>query len=185
MQYDTCIGECGKNIEYWSPGHQACFTMIVFHLDIKGHVVFDKLESMWNTPPEHQMQYRHFSCLVQWHLPIGWIQCIGLLLMHHPLTLGQEDQTCEFFEVLHVTTFHQWDDNILCLEDTKNPPVETFFKIFAPMYCKLSILDRLRFFDVREPFQVSGAILPSATDQLTLCWLTLVGRATDNDLLLI
>ncbi len=32
------------------PSHQACFVMEVFHLDVKDHVVYDKLESMWYIP---------------------------------------------------------------------------------------------------------------------------------------
>ncbi len=67
MRHDTFIGVCGWNIGHMFTSNQACFAMEVFHLNVKDHLAFNKLETICH-PPEHCMWLWHSSSLWQWQV---------------------------------------------------------------------------------------------------------------------
>ncbi len=58
-----CVGEFNRNIGCMPPSHRACFSTEVFHINIKEHVAFYKLESMWNIPVILQSIEGHMDIL--------------------------------------------------------------------------------------------------------------------------
>ncbi len=88
-------------------------------------------------------------------------------------------------EVLDVAMFHKQDDNVSLLEDTEHPPIKTRFQCNAHMYLKLSNLDLMGLFKVRQLFPGGRAILPSAANEPTLHGLMSVCGSIDCDHLLV
>ncbi len=66
-------------------------------------------------------------------------------------------------QVLDVVSFHKGVDHVSLLEFTEHPSVETRIERNTHLYCKLSDLDWMGLFEVRELFPGSGAVLPLAT----------------------
>ncbi len=102
-----------------SPSHQMCFASEVFLLNVKNHVVFDELESMWNIPAvlqsiEGNMDILHFlstdicpddgsSAMIYWQVII------------HRLGEGKAKLVC-LLQVLDIMVLHLGKDCIPFLE---------------------------------------------------------------------
>ncbi len=78
----------------------------------------------------------------------------------------------------------QWDGGILFLEDAENSPIEAGFESDLYLYCKLSKLNLMEFFEARKLLPGGGAVLLLSTDESAICRYTLAGFAIDNNLLL-